>query len=216
MFQAILTRTMGVPPQEAEQVVAFRTLARCVPTVGCGAEIRAPTAQDGDDTTAAREKYEEAKDIVNGIYAKGPHRKWAKAIRQHQLRESYFDDSAEVFKIAKYPGGTPGIAAAVGVPGDEKTDRDDILEKLLARLDKIEAFVKTQRMVYQTAADNGMEAFTAAVEQHSTPAAVRAGATVGGVDVSAYGFAVEESDEATTPRTRGWTCKRSCGSFAAK
>ncbi|KAK3267979.1 hypothetical protein CYMTET_23494 [Cymbomonas tetramitiformis] len=46
----------------------------------------------------------------------------------------------------QYAGGTPGTAAAVGVPGDDKTDRDDILEKLLSRLDKIEAFIKTQRM----------------------------------------------------------------------
>ncbi|KAK3249862.1 hypothetical protein CYMTET_40730 [Cymbomonas tetramitiformis] len=35
---------------------------------------------------------------------------------------------------------------AVGVLGDEKPDRDDILGKLLARLDKIEAFIETQRL----------------------------------------------------------------------
>ncbi|KAK3247214.1 hypothetical protein CYMTET_43272 [Cymbomonas tetramitiformis] len=161
-------------------------------------------------------------------------------------------------------GGTPGTAAAVGVPGDEKTDRDDILGKLRTRLDKIQAFIKTQPMggapavlpkknrkgldgfrvfvgndsrvgfdpgakttlpnrlarhggllprpveectaevlhtlalcqvVYETAADNGMDAFVAAVEQHGAPAVVRAGATAGGVDVCAYGFAVEESDD---------------------
>ncbi|KAK3272696.1 hypothetical protein CYMTET_19023 [Cymbomonas tetramitiformis] len=35
---------------------------------------------------------------------------------------------------------------AVGVLGDEKPDRDDILGKLLARLDKFEAFIKTRRL----------------------------------------------------------------------
>ncbi|KAK3232933.1 hypothetical protein CYMTET_56737 [Cymbomonas tetramitiformis] len=61
----------------------------------------APTALDDDDSKAAREKYEEAKDIVNGIYPKGRHRKCAKAIRQHQLGESYFDNSTEVSKRVK-------------------------------------------------------------------------------------------------------------------
>ncbi|KAK3232569.1 hypothetical protein CYMTET_57073 [Cymbomonas tetramitiformis] len=49
----------------------------------------------------------------------------------------------------RYAGGTPGTAAAVRrVPGDDKAGRDDdILEKILSRLsDKIEAFIKTQRM----------------------------------------------------------------------
>ncbi|KAK3236194.1 hypothetical protein CYMTET_53649 [Cymbomonas tetramitiformis] len=41
------------------------------------------------------------KDVVSNIYAKGRHRKWAKAIRQHQLGDSYFDDSADVSKLAK-------------------------------------------------------------------------------------------------------------------
>ncbi|KAK3243412.1 hypothetical protein CYMTET_46930 [Cymbomonas tetramitiformis] len=40
----------------------------------------APTALDGDDTKAARDKYEAVKEIVDAIYAKGRHRKWAKAI----------------------------------------------------------------------------------------------------------------------------------------
>ncbi|KAK3288490.1 hypothetical protein CYMTET_4041 [Cymbomonas tetramitiformis] len=118
-------------------------------------------------------------------------------------------------------GSTPGTAAAVGVLGDDKANRDGILEKLLSRLDKIEAFIKTQRMggstaayyqpvedcamevlhtlalcqVYQAAADSGKDAFAAAVEQHGAPAVVRAGAASGGVDISAYGFAVAESDE---------------------
>ncbi|KAK3285400.1 hypothetical protein CYMTET_6996 [Cymbomonas tetramitiformis] len=43
-------------------------------------------------------------------------------------------------------------------------DREDMFEKLLSRLDKIEAFIKTQRMG-------------------------------GGVDISAYGFTVVESDD---------------------
>ncbi|KAK3286936.1 hypothetical protein CYMTET_5528 [Cymbomonas tetramitiformis] len=205
------------------------------------------------------------------------------ATRKAQLWENL---DPVFYTAVKYAGGTPGTAAAVGETGDEKTDRDDILEKLFARLDQIEAFIKTQRMggapavlpkktrkgldgfrvgvghdprvgfdpgakkalprcprcptagdghryhpwadcpldgkrqsigstaayyqpveectaevlhtlcqVYQTAADNGMEAFTAAVEQHGAPAVVRAGAASGGVDVSAYGFAVEESDD---------------------
>ncbi|KAK3285152.1 hypothetical protein CYMTET_7228 [Cymbomonas tetramitiformis] len=49
--------------------------------------------------------------------------------------------------------------------------------------------------VYQAAADSGEDAFAAAVEQHGAPAVVRAGAASGGVDISAYGFAVVESDE---------------------
>ncbi|KAK3247899.1 hypothetical protein CYMTET_42617 [Cymbomonas tetramitiformis] len=195
----------------------------------------APTALD-DDTKAAREKYEEAKEIGNYNYSKGRHRKCAKVIRQHQrLGDSYFDDNTELTEMGDglwstgskrgclppavrqkhqaghsaltyparvdprpilameqrlvrenkaadwtptaatrkaqfwesldpmfytavkvkyqwlqdlhaYAGGTPGTAAAVGVPGDEKLDSDDILEKLLARLDNIEAFVKSQPM----------------------------------------------------------------------
>ncbi|KAK3241521.1 hypothetical protein CYMTET_48718 [Cymbomonas tetramitiformis] len=46
----------------------------------------------------------------------------------------------------QYAGGTPGTAATVGVLGDEKPDRDDILGRLLAKLEKIEAFIKTQRL----------------------------------------------------------------------
>ncbi|KAK3262644.1 hypothetical protein CYMTET_28511 [Cymbomonas tetramitiformis] len=42
---------------------------------------------------------------------------------------------------AHYAGGTPGTAAAVGVFGDDKADRDDIIKKLLSRLDKIGAFI---------------------------------------------------------------------------
>ncbi|KAK3274999.1 hypothetical protein CYMTET_16850 [Cymbomonas tetramitiformis] len=194
----------------------------------------------------------------------------------------------------QYAGGTPGTAAAVGVLGDDKADRDGILEKLLSRLVKIEAFIKTQRMggapavlpkkrnrkgldgfrvgvshdprvgfdpgakkalprcprcptagdehrydhawadcplggkrhpagstaaycqpvedcttevlhtlalcqVYQAAADSGKDAFATAVEQHGAPAVVRAGAASGRVDISAYGFAVVDSDE----RVRG-------------
>ncbi|KAK3287732.1 hypothetical protein CYMTET_4771 [Cymbomonas tetramitiformis] len=46
----------------------------------------------------------------------------------------------------QYAGGAPGTAAAVGVPGDENPDRDDILGRPLARLDKIETFIKTRRL----------------------------------------------------------------------
>ncbi|KAK3273143.1 hypothetical protein CYMTET_18600 [Cymbomonas tetramitiformis] len=42
--------------------------------------------------------------------------------------------------------GAPGTAVAVGAPGDEVQDRDDILWLLIQKLDKIEAFIKTQRM----------------------------------------------------------------------
>ncbi|KAK3249897.1 hypothetical protein CYMTET_40695 [Cymbomonas tetramitiformis] len=90
----------------------------------------APAANEDVDVEAAREKYEMAKDVVSNIYAKGRHRKWAKAIRQHQLGESYFDDITDVSKLAKYAGSAHGTAVAVGVLGDDKTDRDGILEKL--------------------------------------------------------------------------------------
>ncbi|KAK3269288.1 hypothetical protein CYMTET_22264 [Cymbomonas tetramitiformis] len=49
--------------------------------------------------------------------------------------------------------------------------------------------------VYQAAADSDKDAFAAAVEQHGAPVVVRARAASGGVDISAYGFAVVESDE---------------------
>ncbi|KAK3263756.1 hypothetical protein CYMTET_27461 [Cymbomonas tetramitiformis] len=237
--------------------------------------ILPPRAEhETDAVRIAREGYASAKDIVATIYSKGRHRKWAKAVHQHQLGGDYFGDATDVSKLAKvviaikseistaglscdvfdldnptlgvqrainellydtltyvvepasvaygyllgtdsatdrdgrralieliikgcvppairqkhqaehsalrypaqvdprsvlameqrlarenraeewtptaatpaYAGGTPGTAAAVGVLGDEKPDRDDILGKLLARLDKIEAFIKTQRL----------------------------------------------------------------------
>ncbi|KAK3275060.1 hypothetical protein CYMTET_16793 [Cymbomonas tetramitiformis] len=58
----------------------------------------APHAKDDDATKAAREKYEEAKDIVNGIYSKGRHRKWVEAIRHHKLEEHYFGDDTEALQ----------------------------------------------------------------------------------------------------------------------
>ncbi|KAK3235053.1 hypothetical protein CYMTET_54725 [Cymbomonas tetramitiformis] len=188
----------------------------------------------------------------------------------------------------QYAGGTPGTVAAVGVPGDEKSDRDDILGWLLAKLEKIENFIKTQKLggapavilpkrsrkgldgfrvgvgpdprvgfnpgakkaipkcpwcstaedghkyhswadcplggkkhpadttaaycqpvnectakelhklalcqVFQAAADGGAAVFAAAVEQYGAPAVVRAGATSGGVDISAYGFTTASSE----------------------
>ncbi|KAK3273514.1 hypothetical protein CYMTET_5069 [Cymbomonas tetramitiformis] len=130
----------------------------------------------------------------------------AAATRKAQLWESL---DPVFYAAVKYAGGTPGTAAAVGVLGDEKTDRDDIIGRLLAKLEKIEAFIKTQRLggapavlpkrnrkgldgfrvgVFQAAADGGAAAFTAAVEQHGAPAVVSVGAASGGVDISAYGF----------------------------
>ncbi|KAK3275740.1 hypothetical protein CYMTET_16140 [Cymbomonas tetramitiformis] len=132
--------------------------------------------QDTDDVRVARERYESAKDIVAAIYCEGRHRKWAKAIRQHQLGGEYFNDGTDVSKLAKV---IVAISrAAVGVSGDEKSDRDDILGRLLAKLEKIEHFIKTQKLgaeelhtpaicqVFQAAADDGAAAFAAAVEQH--------------------------------------------------
>ncbi|KAK3245055.1 hypothetical protein CYMTET_45360 [Cymbomonas tetramitiformis] len=49
--------------------------------------------------------------------------------------------------------------------------------------------------VFQTAADNGAAAFTAACEQYGAPTVVDAGAASGGVDVSEYGFAVDDSED---------------------
>ncbi|KAK3244047.1 hypothetical protein CYMTET_46326 [Cymbomonas tetramitiformis] len=51
------------------------------------------------------------------------------------------------------------------------------------------------RQVFQTAADNGAAAFAAACEQYGVPTVVDAGAASGGVDVSAYGFAVSDSED---------------------
>ncbi|KAK3286211.1 hypothetical protein CYMTET_6213, partial [Cymbomonas tetramitiformis] len=39
-----------------------------------------------------------------------------------------------------------GLCPSVGVPGDEKPDRDDILGRLRAKLEKIEHFIKTQKL----------------------------------------------------------------------
>ncbi|KAK3238095.1 hypothetical protein CYMTET_51866, partial [Cymbomonas tetramitiformis] len=76
-------------------------------------------------------------------------------VKYHRLQDLHAVGIAELSDLVasiyvsweQYAGGTPGTAAAVGVLGDDKTDlRDGILEKLLSRLDNIEAFIKTQRM----------------------------------------------------------------------
>ncbi|KAK3269289.1 hypothetical protein CYMTET_22265 [Cymbomonas tetramitiformis] len=59
------------------------------------------TELETDAIRVAREKYESSKDIVVTIYSKGSHRKWAKAVRQHQLGGDYFGDSTDVSKLAK-------------------------------------------------------------------------------------------------------------------
>ncbi|KAK3264461.1 hypothetical protein CYMTET_26802 [Cymbomonas tetramitiformis] len=92
----------------------------------------------------------------------------------------------------------------MGRPGGDVSDTHDIFARLLARLDKIEAFIKTQRLgeevhtlalcqVFQAAAEDGAAAFAAAVELHGAPAVVRASAAAGGVDITAYGFSTEVS-----------------------
>ncbi|KAK3252876.1 hypothetical protein CYMTET_37837 [Cymbomonas tetramitiformis] len=123
----------------------------------------------------------------------GPHTPTA-ATRKAQLWAESLDP---VFYAAvKYAGSTPGTAAAVGVPGDEKPDRDDILGRLLAKLEKIEAFIKTQRLGGVSGCSGRWRAaaFAAAVEQHGAPAMVSAGAASGGVDISAYGFVTVASE----------------------
>ncbi|KAK3246712.1 hypothetical protein CYMTET_43760 [Cymbomonas tetramitiformis] len=59
------------------------------------------TELETDDFRVAREKHESSKDIVATIYSKGRHRKWAKAVRQHQLGGDYFGDATDVSKLAK-------------------------------------------------------------------------------------------------------------------
>ncbi|KAK3259954.1 hypothetical protein CYMTET_31070, partial [Cymbomonas tetramitiformis] len=49
--------------------------------------------------------------------------------------------------------------------------------------------------VFQSAADNGPVAFTAACEQHGAPVVLNDGASAGGVDISGYGFAVGDSED---------------------
>ncbi|KAK3278812.1 hypothetical protein CYMTET_13276 [Cymbomonas tetramitiformis] len=46
----------------------------------------APDENDADETKAARGKYVEDKKLVDGVYAKGRHRKLAKAIRQRRAK----------------------------------------------------------------------------------------------------------------------------------
>ncbi|KAK3235899.1 hypothetical protein CYMTET_53930 [Cymbomonas tetramitiformis] len=78
-------------------------------------------ANEDDDVKAARERYEMAKDVVSNIYAKGRHRKWAKAIRQHQLTllgESYFDDSTDVSKLANVIAALRSELATAGLDCD--------------------------------------------------------------------------------------------------
>ncbi|KAK3239536.1 hypothetical protein CYMTET_50540 [Cymbomonas tetramitiformis] len=65
------------------------------------ASIKLLDAEDDEDTVAVWTNNEAAKAIVDGVYAKGRHRKWSKAIRQHHLGDDYFDDSTEVSKLAK-------------------------------------------------------------------------------------------------------------------
>eukprot|EP00854_Cymbomonas_tetramitiformis_P027872 gene27872-biopygen28912 len=60
-----------------------------------------PVFGETDDVRIARERYESAKDVVAAIYSKGRHRKWAKAIRQHQVGGDYFNDGTDVSKLAK-------------------------------------------------------------------------------------------------------------------
>ncbi|KAK3239135.1 hypothetical protein CYMTET_50917, partial [Cymbomonas tetramitiformis] len=52
--------------------------------------VPAPPAPAQDELPAmvqARQKFEDVKAIVNAIYSKGRHRKWAKVIKQHALGE---------------------------------------------------------------------------------------------------------------------------------
>eukprot|EP00854_Cymbomonas_tetramitiformis_P006450 gene6450-biopygen6492 len=49
--------------------------------------------------------------------------------------------------------------------------------------------------VFQSAADNGPAAFSAACTQYGAPAVLNDGASAGGVDISAYGFATGESED---------------------
>ncbi|KAK3276503.1 hypothetical protein CYMTET_15422 [Cymbomonas tetramitiformis] len=66
--------------------------------------VPAPPAPAQDELPAvarARQKFGDIKTIVNAIYSKGRHRKWAKAIKQHALGGEYFDASDDVSKLAK-------------------------------------------------------------------------------------------------------------------
>ncbi|KAK3285480.1 hypothetical protein CYMTET_6912 [Cymbomonas tetramitiformis] len=62
----------------------------------------APAENELPAAARVRQKFEDGKSIVNAIYSKGRHRKWAKAIKQHlALGGEYFDASDDVSKLAK-------------------------------------------------------------------------------------------------------------------
>ncbi|KAK3257676.1 hypothetical protein CYMTET_33247, partial [Cymbomonas tetramitiformis] len=61
----------------------------------------APAENELPAIARARQKFEDVKSIVNSIYSKGRHPKWAKAIKQHALGGEYFDASDDVSKLAK-------------------------------------------------------------------------------------------------------------------
>ncbi|KAK3234086.1 hypothetical protein CYMTET_55652 [Cymbomonas tetramitiformis] len=61
----------------------------------------APAENELPAVARARQEFEDVKSIVNSIYSKGRHRKWAKAIKQHALGGEYFDASDNVSKLAK-------------------------------------------------------------------------------------------------------------------
>ncbi|KAK3285117.1 hypothetical protein CYMTET_7266 [Cymbomonas tetramitiformis] len=107
-------------------------------------------------------------------------------------------------------GGTagPGVVGAAYSGADERIV--EVLGQLTSRLEKIEAAIKFQKVgdgegdaeamhtlalcqIFQVAADNGAEAFAAAVAGYGAPA-VLAGGESDDIDVSAYGFTVSGSD----------------------
>ncbi|KAK3265305.1 hypothetical protein CYMTET_26001 [Cymbomonas tetramitiformis] len=61
----------------------------------------APSANEAPAAALVRQKFEDVKSIVDVIYSKGRHRKWAKAIKGHALGGDYFDASDDVSKLAK-------------------------------------------------------------------------------------------------------------------
>ncbi|KAK3245282.1 hypothetical protein CYMTET_45139 [Cymbomonas tetramitiformis] len=63
---------------------------------------------------------------------------------------------------------------------------DELILKLFAKIERIENFIKSPRQG---------AAFSAACTQYGAPAVLNDGASAGGVDISAYGFATGESED---------------------
>ncbi|KAK3238637.1 hypothetical protein CYMTET_51368 [Cymbomonas tetramitiformis] len=227
----------------------------------------APAQDELPAVARAPQKFEDVKSIVNFIYSKGWHRKWAKVIKQHALGGEYFDASDDVSNWTRLswpsrrrssrPVWIPTFSTWTTPPllvvhrsvnelvydtlgyivepdsvvygyllgTDAVSDRGSrraLVDLIKGRVppavrQKLQAehsSLTYPAKVFQYAANNGPAAFSAACEQYGAPVVLNDGASAGGVDILAYGFAA--GDSARTPTARTWTWRPSYSSFGAR